>query len=114
MSQTPEPWVETRPGGVFFICTLLITPVAVALVPWLLSWVLRASGVIAGPSRLLDPVPAVAAYMAPVLGWLALPALLFTLHALRIADRLWARRVLWVFAALHVGTLVYTVGRWVN
>lgn len=108
------PWVETRPGAVFFLNALLAAPVVMAVYPWMLRWALRAAGVLDRPSRILDPVPAVAAHVAPVVGWLALPALAFALYGLRIADRRWARVLLAAFALAHLGTLVYTVSRWVG
>lgn len=108
------PWVETRPGAFFFVSAVLAAPVLMALYPWVLRWGLRTFAGLDRPSRILDPVPAVAAYVAPVIGWLALPALLVTLRALQVADRVWARRVLGLFALLHLGTLVYTASRWLG
>jgi hypothetical protein len=108
------PWVETRPGALFFVSAVLVAPVVMALYPWVLRWGLRTFAGFDRPSRILDPVPAVAAYVAPVVGWLALPALVVVVRALRVVDRAWARRLLWVFAALHVGTLIYTAGRWLG
>lgn len=108
------PWVETRPGALFFVSAVLAAPVLMALYPWVLRWGLQTFAGFDRPSRILDPVPAVAAYVAPVVGWLALPALVVTYRALQTADRAWARRLLWLFIALHCGTLVYTVLRWVG
>ncbi len=110
-SKSP-PWVETRAGGVFFVNALLAAPVFVALYPWTLRWVLRVTGILDRPSRILDPVPAVAAHFAPVVGWLALPALAFALYGMRVVDRRWARVLLALFAVAHLGTLVYTVTTW--
>ena len=106
------PWVETRPGAVFFINALAAAPVLMAVYPWALRWMLRTLGILDRPSRILDPVPAVAAHFAPVLGWLALPALVLAVYGFRIADRRWARILTALFAVAHVGTLIYTVGRW--
>lgn len=107
-----EPWVETRSGGLFFVSAVLVAPPLIALYPVLLRGLLHALIGFDRPSRILDPVPAVAAYVAPVVGWLALPALWLTLKARAAADRRWARRLLEVFALVHVGTLVYTISRW--
>jgi hypothetical protein len=107
-----NPWAETRPGGLFFITALLASPVLMTLVPVTLRWALRTFAGLDRPSRVLDPVPAVAAYVAPVVGWLALPALLFTLYAAREIDRRWARVLVWAFALVHLGTLAYTISRW--
>lgn len=112
--QTEPPWVETRPGLVFFLNALLAGPIMIVAYPWMLRWSLRAAGVLDRPSRILDPVPAVAAYVAPVVGWLALPALLFAIYGLRIADRRWARILLAVFLVGHLATLLYTATRWIG
>ena len=106
-----HPWIETRAGGLFFVNAVLAAPVLMALYPWTIRWVLRVTGVLNRPSRILDPVPAVADHVIPVLGWLAIPAAWLVVRNLRIIDRTWARRALWVFLAVHVGTVVYTVLR---
>ncbi len=107
-----EPWVETRAGGLFFVSAVFVAPPLIALYPVLLRALLHALIGFDRPSRILDPVPAVAAYVAPVVGWLALPALWLTLTARAAADRLWAQRLLEIFALVHVGTLAYTISRW--
>ena len=108
------PWVETRAGSVFFINALLAAPVFVALYPWTMRWLLRVTGILDRPSRILDPVPAVAAHFAPVVGWLAIPALIFSVYGYRIADRRWARILLGIFAVAHLGTIIYTAGQWIG
>jgi hypothetical protein len=90
---------------------VLVAPALMALYPWTIRWILRTAGVLDRPSRILDPVPAVADHVIPFLGWLAIPAAWLVLRNLRIIDRVWARRALWVFLAIHVGTVVYTVLR---
>jgi hypothetical protein len=106
-----DPWVETRAGGLFFVNAILAAPALMALYPWTLRWIMRTAGVLDRPSRILDPVPAVANHVIPVLGWLAIPAAWLVLRNLRIVDRTWARRALWLFLAVHIGTVVYTVLR---
>lgn len=96
----------------FFINALLAAPVLMVLYPVILRWALRITGILNRPSRVLDPVPAVAAHFAPVLGWLALPALWLVLRNLKIIDREWARRLLFLFVLVHAGTLIYTVSRY--
>lgn len=107
-----EPWVETRAGGLFFINAVLVAPIFMALYPWTLRWVLRGLGVLDRPSRILDPVPAVAAHFAPFLGWLSIPAAWLVWKNLRDIDRPWARVALWIFLAAHAGMVVYTATRW--
>ena len=106
-----SPWVETRAGGLFFVNAVLAAPALIALYPWTIRWLLRAAGILNRPSRILDPVPAVANHVIPILGWLAIPAAWLVIRNLRDIDRVWARRALWLFLALHVGTVVYTVLR---
>lgn len=108
------PWVETRAGGLFFVNAVLAAPALMTLYPWTLRWMLRAAGVLDRPSRVLDPVPAVAAHVAPVIGWLALPAAWLVWRNLRMVDRRWARVLLWIFLALHLGTVGYTISRWLG
>lgn len=110
-SGTETPWVETGPGGLFFMNAVLAAPALMALYPWTIRWVLRTAGILNRPSKVLDPVPAVADHVIPILGWLAIPAAWLVVKNLRTVDRTWARRGLWVFLALHSGTLVYTLFR---
>lgn len=110
-STSEQPWVETRAGGMFFINAVLAAPALIALYPWTIRWILRTTGVLDRPSKILDPVPAVADHLIPILGWLAIPAAWLVIRNLRIAERRWARRGLWLFLAVHVGTVVYTVMR---
>jgi hypothetical protein len=106
-----SPWIETRPGGLFFVNAVLAAPALMALYPWTIRWILRVAGVLNRPSRILDPVPAVADHVIPVLGWLAIPAAWLVIRNLRVIDRDWARRGLWLFLAIHLGTVVYTILR---
>ncbi|UCC25735.1 MAG: hypothetical protein JSU98_01305 [Gemmatimonadales bacterium] len=108
------PWVETRAGGWFFVNAVLAAPVFMALYPWSVRWLLRTTGILDRPSRILDPVPAVADHLIPVLGWLSIPAAWLVLRNLRMVDRTWARRALCVFLVAHVGTLAYTVSRFLG
>lgn len=105
------PWVESRAGGLFFVNAVLVAPVLTALYPWTIRALLRVGGILDRPSRILDPVPAVADHFIPVLGWLAAPAAWLVWKNLQIAERRWARRALWSFLVIHAGTLVYTVTR---
>jgi len=95
----------------FFVNAVLAAPVLMTLYPWTIRWILRTTGLLNRPSKVLDPVPAVANHIIPVLGWLAIPAAWLVIRNLRIAERVWARRALWLFLAVHVGTVAYTVMR---
>lgn len=112
-TRADDPWVETRAGGLFFINALLAAPALMVLYPIALRAVLHALTGFDRPSPLLDTVPLVAAHVAPVVGWLALPAAALSIWNLRITDRRWARVALRAFLVLHVGVLVYTVARWI-
>lgn len=106
------PWVETRAGGFFFINAVLVAPVFMVLYPLALRALLRVLVGFEGPSPILDTVPLVAAYVAPVVGWLAVPAAVLVVWNLRLVDRTWARGLLWVFLASHLAVLAYTLARW--
>jgi len=108
---TETPWVETRSGTLFFVNAILVAPVFMALYPWTIRWLLRTLDILNRPSRILDPVPAVADHFIPVLGWAAIPAAWLVWKNLRIAEKPWARRALWLFLGAHAGTLTYTVVR---
>lgn len=107
-----QPWIETRAGGLFFVNALLAAPALMVLYPVALRGLLRLFAGLERPVPVLDTVPLVAAYVAPIVGWLAIPAALLTAWNLRIVDRGWARGLLIVFLLLHVGVLAYTVTRW--
>ncbi len=103
------PWVETSEGGLFFVNAILAAPIMMVLLPWVLRWVLRTSGALNRPSRVLDPIPAVAGHVLPIVGWLSIPAAWLVWKGLRVVEPRWARRLLWIFLALHLGTLAFTV-----
>jgi hypothetical protein len=113
-SRSEDPWVESRAGGLFFVNALLAAPALMVLYPFLLRAVLRAAVGFDRPSPLLDTVPLVAAHVAPVVGWLALPAAALVVWNLRMVERRWARVLLWSFLVLHLGVLVYTAARWIG
>lgn len=106
------PWIETRAGGLFFVNVLLVTPAAVALLPLVLGGLLRAAGILEGPSRVFDTIPAMADYFVPRLGWLAAPAAWVAWKGLRLVDRPGPRAALFVFLAVHLATVLYTLIRW--
>lgn len=108
------PWIESRAGGLFFVNALLAAPALMVLYPVGLRAFLRAVAGLERPVPLLDTVPLVAAYVAPVVGWLALPAAALAIWNLRIVDRGWARALLVVFLLLHVGVVAYTALRWMG
>lgn len=108
-----EPWVETRAGGLFFLNAVLVAPELVVLVPLVAGAVLRGLGVLQGPSRFIDPVPRVAAYVLPAVGWLLVVPIWSTWRNLRMEGvKPWARWALRGMLILHAGFLGYTVWRW--
>lgn len=108
----PSPWIETPQGGLFFVNVLLITPLAVILLPLVVGALLRTAGLIQGPSRIFDTIPFLAWHFAPRLGWLAAPAAWLAWRTLRMVERKGPRLTLAVFLALHMCTVAYTVYRW--
>lgn len=114
MPELPEkrgpPWIETPAGGLFFVNALLAAPALMVAYAVVLRALVRALFDV--PAAILDPIPMVAAHLAPAVGWLAAPALVLTAWNLRLADRRWARIGLVAFAFLHLVTLLYTVARW--
>lgn len=109
-----EPWVETPQGTLFFLNAVLAAPVLLLMVPLLLGGILRGARLVTGPSAFLDPVPAVFAHVAPVVGWLAVLPAALCVKNLTMIRRPWARRALLLFLGLHVGVVAYTVFRWVG
>lgn len=116
-AETPRPdtpWIETRAGGLFFVNVLLVTPVAVVLLPLALGALLRSVGALEGPSRMFDTIPMVAAYFLPRVGWLAAPAAWFTWKSFGETGRSGARWALALFLVVHLVTLALTVRSWVT
>ena len=105
-----EPFVETRAGGLFFLNAVLAAPALIVLTPLLVRGVLRGIGALEGPTRLLDPVPAVAAYAGPWIAWLSVIPLWTIVRNLRMELPAAARWTLRGFALLHAGVL----GWWVS
>lgn len=113
--RSPEPWVETRAGGWFFVNAVLVAPELIVLVPLVARAALRAAGLVEGPSRFLDPIPAVADYMLPRLGWVLVVPIWTTVRNLRMEGvKRWARAALWAMLVLHLAFLGYTVERWLG
>jgi hypothetical protein len=102
-----EPFVETRAGGLFFLNCVLAAPALVVLWPVLVRAGLRGIGAVAGPSALLDPIPAVATEVGPAVAWLAVVPLATTVRNLRMPLPAAARWTLRGFAAMHAGVLVW-------
>ena len=79
-----EPFVETPAGGLFFLNAVLAAPALLVLAPVVVRGLLRGIGAIEGPTALLDPVPAVAAYAGPWVAWLSVVPLWTSWHNLRM------------------------------
>lgn len=118
MVDLPEretPWIETRAGGLFFVNAVLVAPELIVLIPLGAGAVLRGLGLLEGPSRFIDTIPQVAAYVLPWTGWVLVVPLWTTLRNLRmdgVGPR--ARRALSAMAGLHLLFLAYTVWRWIT
>ena len=108
------PWIETPAGTLFFLNAVLVTPVAVVLLPLAVGSALRALGLLDGPSPLWDPIPAVAAHVGPWVGWLAAVPLALTARNLAIVDRPGPRAALAVFLVAHLGVLCWTAAQWIG
>lgn len=107
-------WIESREGMVFFLNAVLVAPELVVLVPVVTRAVVRALGFVRRPSPILDPVPMVAAHVLPWVGWLLVVPVALVVWNLRLEARPGPRRALWLFLALHLSFLAYTVGRWIG
>jgi hypothetical protein len=104
---SPVPFVETRAGGLFFLNAVLAAPALIVLAPTLVRGILRGIGALDGPTPLLDPVPAVAAYAGPWIAWLSVVPLWMTWRNLRMELPALARWTLRAFALMHAGVLVW-------
>lgn len=114
LPERETPWVETRAGGLFFVNAVLVAPELVVLVPLVMGAVLRGLGLLQGPSRFIDTIPQVAAYVLPWTGWILVVPLWTALRNLGMEGvGPWARRALYGMATLHVAFLAYTVWRWI-
>jgi hypothetical protein len=102
-----EPFVETRAGSFFFLNAVLAGPALLVLWPVILRSLLRAAGLIDGPSRLLDPVPALAEHVGPYVAWLSVIPLVTTILNLRMPLPGAARWTLRALVAVHVWVLVW-------
>ncbi len=101
------PFVETPAGERFFLNAVLTAPALIVLWPVLLRGVLRALGVLDGPSALLDPVPLLAERAGPYVAWLSVIPLWSCRRNLRMEMPSPARWTLWGFAAIHAGVIAW-------
>lgn len=110
-----SPWVESRAGGLFFVNSVLVAPELIVLLPLLVGALLRALGLLEGPSRFIDPIPRVAAHVLPAVGWLLVVPLWTTWRNLQMDGvKPWARRALYGMLVLHLSFLAYTLSRWLG
>ena len=107
MTHDAPPFVETPAGERFFLNAVLTAPAILVLWPVLLRGMLRALGALDGPSRLLDPVPMVAAYVGPWIAWLSAIPLWMCQRNLGMPLPSPARWTLRGFQAIHVGVLIW-------
>lgn len=106
-------WIESREGLLFFTNAVLVAPELFVLIPLALRAVLDPLMLHGRPSVMLDTIPAVAAHVLPVVGWLLVVPLGLTAYNLGVARRRWPRAALKVFLVLHIGFLAYTIAHWV-
>lgn len=110
----PEPWIESREGGLFFVNALLVAPELVVLLPLALQLLVGAIAPDRNPSPFLDTIPFVASKAIPFLGWLILIPVWTTVRNLRIETRVFPRIALVGFLLSHVSFFGYTVWVWVR
>lgn len=108
----PEPWIETREGGWFFVNALLVAPELVVLFPLAVGALVSALAPGREPSPFLDTIPFVASRALPYVGWLLAIPIWTTLRNLRMAKVRAARVALGGFLLIHVAFLSYTVWAW--
>ena len=104
-AETPEPFVETRAGGLFFLNLVLAGPALLVL------WALLL-GALLGPgsgraAALLAPFPAVAAAVGAWLAWLAAVPLATTVLNLRMPLPKGARWTLRALVLVHGWVLAW-------
>jgi len=104
-----EPWIETGPGGWFFVNAVLVAPEIMVLIPLTLQRVIGFLNPAREPSPYLDTIPFVAAHALPIVGWLLVIPIGTTVKNLRMDLHPLARAALVVFLLLHVAFLGYTV-----
>ena len=109
-----EAWIESRRGLLFFANAVLVAPELFVLLPLGLRAILDPLVLHGRPSVMLDTIPAVAEHVLPAMGWLLVLPLALALYDLRVEERRGPRVALAFFALVHVGFLVYTVGRWIG
>lgn len=97
----------------FFVNALLFAPAFVVLVPLALRSMVR---LITGTIRpsVLDTFPALAGYLVPWVGWLAVVPAVLVLRNLRMELPGPARWTLRFFLVVHVGFLVAAAWAWVG
>ena len=108
------PWIETTPGGWFFVNALLVAPELVVLFPLLAGRVVSFLAPGREPSPFLDTIPSLASHALPLVGWVLVIPIWTTVKNLRMKLPLSARLSLVLFLVLHLVFLGYTVGRWLG
>jgi len=111
-SSRPEPWIETREGGWFFVNALAVSPALVVLFPLTVGLLVDALAPGREPSPFLDTIPFVASKAVPILGWLLVIPIWATVKALRMNQPLMARIALGFFLLVHLSFLGYAVRAW--
>ena len=111
---SPEPWIETPRGGLFFVNALLVAPELVVLFPLGLQLIVGLIADERAASPFLDTIPFVASKAIPFLGWFLVVPIWTTIKKLRMESLLLPRISLGVFLLLHLSFLGYTILSWMG
>jgi hypothetical protein len=114
-SEGGERWIETREGTLFFLNSLFMFPYLMVLIP--LATRIFVRGVVGGfeePSVIVDTFPAIAEYLLPRMGWLALGPAWLTWKNLGLEHRPLPRAVLALLLIAHLFVVGWTVTGWLG
>lgn len=113
--ESTERWIETREGTLFFVNSLFLFPYLMVLIPLFTRVFVR--GLVGGlqePSVIVDTFPALAEYLLPGMGWLALFPAWLTWKNLGIEHRPLPRLALAMLLVTHLSVVGWTVTGWIG
>jgi len=112
---SPDRWIESPEGGLFFVNSLFIFPHLMVLLPLFTRGFVRGVlGRAPRPSTILDTFPLLAEFLLPRWGWLWVVPIGLVLRNLRVETKPGPRAALWGFLFLHLAALVWTVAGWLG